>query len=146
MYMNKINVTDARKDMSSFFDSVIHEKPIILKRRKYEAVLVERTLLQMMLEYANISVSCVESKGKWIYRASNLDVFAEGESKVEAEDNLCHALVKYANDVYDNFMFYYYGQNIKNKLPYIFNILLCETNEDVKKILVYQKVKKKTSK
>ena len=25
--MNKINVTDARKDMSSFFDSVIHEKP-----------------------------------------------------------------------------------------------------------------------
>ena len=50
--MNKINVTDARKDMSSFFDSVIHEKPIILKRRKYEAVLAERSLLQMMLEYA----------------------------------------------------------------------------------------------
>ena len=34
--MNKINVTDARKDMSTFFDNVIHEKPIILKKRKYE--------------------------------------------------------------------------------------------------------------
>ena len=32
--MNKINVTDARKEMSNFFDSVIFEKPIILKRRK----------------------------------------------------------------------------------------------------------------
>ena len=39
--MNKINVTDARKDMSSFFDSVIHEKPIILKRRKYDPVIVD---------------------------------------------------------------------------------------------------------
>ena len=46
--MNKINVTDARKDMSSFFDSVIHEKPVILKRRKYEAVLVEKSLLKMI--------------------------------------------------------------------------------------------------
>ena len=144
--MNKINVTDARKDMSSFFDSVIHEKPIILKRRKYEAVLAERSLLQMMLEYAKINVSQVEGKDKWIYRATELDVLAEGETKVEAEANLCEALVKYANDVYDNFMFYYYGQNIKSKLPYIFNILLCESAEEVKNIIIYNKTKKKSSK
>ena len=115
--MNKINVTDARKDMSSFFDSVIHQKPIILKRRKYEAVLVEKSLLSLMLEYATIAVSVVEGKGKWIYRASSLDVIGEGETKVDAEANLCLALKEYANDVYDNFMFYYYGQNIKSKLP-----------------------------
>ena len=141
--MNKINVTDARKDMSSFFDSVIHQKPIILKRRKYEAVLVERSLLQLMLEYATISVSVNEGKGKWIYRATALDVFGEAESKIDAENNLCLALQAYANDVYDNFMFYYYGQNIKAKLPFIFNILLCEDVEEIKKILVYNKVKKK---
>lgn len=141
--MNKINVTDARKDMSSFFDSVIHQKPIILKRRKYEAVLVERSLLQLMLEYATISVSTNEGKGKWIYRASALDIIAEGESKIDAETNLCIALQAYANEVYDNFMFYYYGQNIKAKLPFIFNILLCEDVEDVRKILVYNKIKKK---
>ena len=141
--MNKINVTDARKDMSTFFDNVIHEKPIILKRRKYEAVLVEISLLQMMLEYATISVSCVEGKNKWIYRATDLDVFGEGETKVDAEASLCEALLKYANEVYDNFMFYYYGQNIKAKLPFIFNILLCESTDDVKKILNYTKIKKK---
>ena len=141
--MNKINVTDARKDMSSFFDSVIHQKPIILKRRKYEAVLVERSLLQLMLEYATISVSTNEGKGKWIYRASALDIIAEGESKIDAETNLCIALQAYANEVYDNFMLYYYGQNIKAKLPFIFNILLCEDVEDVRKILVYNKIKKK---
>ena len=141
--MNKINVTDARKDMSSFFDSVIHEKPIILKRRKYEAVLAERSLLQMMLEYAKINVSCVQSKDKWVYRATNLDVFGEGESKIDAENSLCEALFKYANDVYDNFMFYYYGQNIKAKLPYIFNILLCENSEEVKNLLHYPAPKKK---
>ena len=129
--------------MSSFFDSVIHEKPIILKRRKYEAVLAERSLLQMMLEYAKINVTCVQSKDKWVYRASTLDVFGEGESKLDAENNLCEALLKYANDVYDNFMFYYYGQNIKSKLPYIFNILLCENIEDVKNILNYPVPKKK---
>lgn len=141
--MKSINVTDARKDMSSFFDSVIHEKPLILKRRKYEAVLVEKSLMAMMLEYAKINVSSMESEKKWIYRASDLDVFGEGESKVEALNALCEALINYANEVYDNFMFYYYGQNIKSKLPYIFNILLCESIEDVKNILVYCKTKKK---
>ena len=144
--MKKINVTDARKDMSAFFDSVIHEKPMILKRRKYEAVLVERSLLQMMLEYATIEVSCVQGKDKWIYRASKLDVIAEGSTKVEAEENLCEELVKYAEEVYDNFMFYYYGQNIKSKLPYIFHILNCEDIEEVKNILVYTKKKQKSTK
>ena len=141
--MKSINVTDARKDMSSFFDSVIHEKPLILKRRKYEAVLVEKSLMSMMLEYAKINVSSMESEKKWIYRASDLDVFGEGESKVDALNALCEALINYANEVYDNFMFYYYGQNIKSKLPYIFNIHLCESIEDVKNILVYCKTKKK---
>lgn len=141
--MNKINVTDARKDMSSFFDSVIHEKPIILKRRKYEAVLVERSLLSMMLEYASINVSCLESNGKWLYRAKDLDIIAEGETKIEAENNLCLELSKYANDVYDNFMYYYYGQNIKNRLPYVFRILLCDSIEEIKDYFVYiQKPKK----
>ena len=144
--MNKINVTDARKDMSSFFDSVIHEKPIILKRRKYEAVLVERSLLSMMLEYASIHVSCFEDKGKWTYRAKDLDVMAEGETKVEAEDNLCLELSKYANDVYDNFMYYYYGQNIKSRLPYVFRILLCEQPSEIKEFLVYNSQKPKKNK
>lgn len=144
--MNKINVTDARKDMSSFFDSVIHEKPIILKRRKYEAVLAEKSLLAMMLEYATINVITIEGKGKWTYRATTLDITGEGETKVEAEDKLCEQLLSYANDVYDNFMFYYYGQNIKSKLPYIFNILLCEDANDVKRILNYKQNVKKNKK
>ena len=144
--MKKINVTDARKDMSSFFDSVIHEKPIILKRRKYEAVLVERSLLQMMLEYATINVNCVQSDGKWIYQATDLDIFAEGETKIEAENNLCDTLISFANEVYDNFMFYYYGQNIKAKLPFIFHILNCDDVNDVKNILNYNKKKPKNKK
>lgn len=141
--MKSINVTDARKDMSSFFDSVIHEKPLILKRRKYEAVLVEKSLMAMMLEYAKINVSSMQSENKWIYRAVDLDIFGEGESKVDALASLCEALLNYANEVYDNFMFYYYGQNIKSKLPYIFNILLCESIDDVKNILIFNKTKKK---
>ena len=144
--MNKINVTDARKDMSSFFDSVIHEKPIILKRRKYEAVLAEKSLLAMMLEYATINIIPIEGKDGFTYRSSLLDITGNGKTKIEAEDNLCEALLKYANDVYDNFMFYYYGQNIRSKLPYIFNILLCEDKEDVKKILNYKQEKKKAKK
>ena len=144
--MNKINVTDARKDMSSFFDSVIHEKPIILKRRKYEAVLVERSLLSMMLEYATINVSTLENNGKWTYRAKDLDIIAQGETKIEAEDNLCDALYNYACDVYDNFMYYYYGQNIKSRLPYVFRILLCEEKQEIKTFFVYEQNKKKKSK
>lgn len=142
--MNKINVTDARKDMSTFFDGVIHEKPIILKRRKNEAVLVEKTLLQVFLNPAKIKVKITSSsKSNQVnLYAIDLNVSGSGETRMDAEVDLCSKLLEYANEIYNNFMFYYYGQNIKEKLCFVFNILLCEDAEEVKKILEYQQEKK----
>lgn len=137
--MNKINVTDARKDMSTFFDNVIHEKPIILKKRKYEAVLIEKSLLDVFLSAQKIVVKTVVSEAhKVVLSASMFDIIAEGETRVEAIDKLCENLFKYAHDVYNNFMFYYYGQNIKDKLGYIFHILLCEDNQQLIDIMDFQ--------
>lgn len=146
--MNKINVTEARKDMSTFFDGVIHEKPIILKRRKNEAVLVEKSLLQVFLNPAQIKVKVTSSSKseKVNLYAIDLNVSGEGETRADAEMNLCEKLIEYANEIYNNFMFYFYGQNIRDKLCYVFNILLCEDAADVKAILSYQtdkKIKKK---
>ena len=145
--MNKINVTDARKDMSTFFDNVIHEKPIILKKRKYEAVLIEKSLLNVFLSAQKIVVKTVLSEAKKVIVTAPLfEIFAEGESRVEAIENLCVALFEYAHEVYNNFMFYYYGQNIKEKLGYIFHILLCEDNEQLKEIMDFQSKTKKSQK
>lgn len=144
--MNKINVTDARKEMSNFFDSVIFEKPIILKRRKYEAILIERNILKLFLQDSQIEVkSELDENKNTILWASKLNVWGKGETKAEALEDLCKNLMDYANDIYDNFMFYFYGQNIKDKLSFIFHILLCEDIEDLKKIIVIGKVKKEKS-
>ena len=141
--MNKINVTDARKEMSQFFDSVIFEKPIVLKRRKYEAVLIERNLLKMFLQDSMIEVKKETDKDKnCILWAEKLNVWGKGETLSESLNDLCKNLFEYANDIYDNFMFYFYGQNIKDKLSYIFHILLCETEEDLKKIINISSVKR----
>ena len=156
--MNKINVTDARKDMSTFFDNVIHEKPIILKKRKYEAVLIEKSLLSVFLSSQKIVVKTVVSESKKVMViAPMFDVIGEGETRVSAIENLCDNLFAYANEVYNNFMFYYYGQNIKDKLGHIFlefihkllplfcifHILLCENNEQLLEILEFQSKSKK---
>lgn len=141
--MNKINVTDARKEMSNFFDSVIFEKPIILKRRKYEAVLIEKSLLKEFLQDSLIETSLETDKDKnTVLWASKLNVWGKGKTKVEALDDLCKQLFDYANDIYNNFMFYYYGQNIKDKLSYIFHILICENDDELKQIIVINKSKK----
>ena len=140
--MNKINVTDARKEMSQFFDSVIFEKPIVLKR-KYEAVLIERNLLKLFLQDSVLQVKKEIDKDKnTILWVEKLNVWGKGESLSDATEDLCNHLKEYANDIYDNFMFYFYGQNIKDKLSYIFHILLCETTEDLKQILVFNASKK----
>ena len=142
--MNKINVTDARKDMSTFFDNVIHEKPIILKKRKYEAVLIEKSLLNVFLSSQKIVVKTVVSEAKKvIVSAPMFEIFGEGETRVAAIENLCDNLFAYATEVYNNFMFYYYGQNIKEKLGHIFHILLCENNEQLLEILEFQNKSKK---
>lgn len=142
--MNKINVTDARKDMSTFFDGVIHEKPIILKKRKYEAVLIEKSLLKVFLVDLKIDVKTISDKNeKVILQVPLFDISSTGKTRVEAIENLCNDLFAYANDVYNNFMFYYYGQNIKEKLGYVFNILLCEDNIQLKELLSFQPVKSK---
>lgn len=145
--MNKINVTDARKDMSSFFDSVIHEKPIILKRRKNEAVLIEKDLLKLFLIDSKIEVKSEQDKEKnTILWAHRLNVWGKGETKAEAIDDLCKNLYNYANDIYNNFMFYFYGQNIRELLGCVFNILLCEDEAKVKNILQFITTKKKNNK
>ena len=141
--MNKINVTDARKEMSQFFDSVVFEKPIVLKRRKYEAVLIERNLLKLFLQDSVLQVKKEIDKDKnTILWVEKLNVWGKGESLSDATEDLCNHLKEYANDIYNNFMFYFYGQNIKDKLSYIFHILLCETTEDLKQILVFNASKK----
>lgn len=141
--MNKINVTDARKEMSNFFDSVIFEKPLILKRRKHEGVLIERNLLKMFLQNSKIEVNYETDENKnGIFWSPMLNVWGKGETKSEAMLDLCNNLFNYANDIYDNFMFYFYGQNIKDKLSYIFHILLCESTDELKNIIVISKQKK----
>ncbi len=141
--MNKINVTEARKDMSNFFDSVIFEKPLILKRRKYEAVLIEKSLLKDFLQDSLIETTLeTDAEKNIVLWASKLNVWGKGKTKKEAIDDLCANLRNYANDVYTQFTFYFHGQNIKDKLAYIFHILLCDDNEQLKQIIVINKSKK----
>ena len=144
--MNKINITEARKEMSNFFDSVIHEKPIVLKRRKNEAILIEKNLLKLFLLNNKIEVKSEHDKEKNVVLwAHKLNVWGKGTTKIEAVDDLCANLSNYANEIYNNFMFYFYGQNISENLGFIFNILLCENNEELKKILVFSSQKKKNN-
>lgn len=141
--MNKINVTDARKEMSHFWFLSYLKRPIVLKRRKYEAVLIERNLLKLFLQDSVLQVKKEIDKDKnTILWVEKLNVWGKGESLSDATEDLCNHLKEYANDIYDNFMFYFYGQNIKDKLSYIFHILLCETTEDLKQILVFNASKK----
>lgn len=142
--MKKINITEARKEMSDFFDSVIHEKPLILKRRKNEAVLIEKELLRLFLIDSKIEVKSEQDKDKNIILwAHKLNVWGKGETKKDAVADLCKNLFDYANNVYNNFMFYFYGQNIKELLGYILNILLCEEEKDVENILFFAQNKRK---
>ncbi|MHB9010420.1 MAG: exoribonuclease R [Carboxydocellales bacterium] len=136
--LTEMNITDARKDISSWYNTVYNSsKPMIIKRNQREEVLVLRTDLQKMLlaNYSLIPEFLREDDGSTTLALDQLEIYVNGETTEDAINEFIEELKIYANDFIERSQLFLNAPNRRSHFPYILRVLLCDTNEEIRSLL-----------
>lgn len=135
-----INSTEARKNWSSFLDSVIRGRPQAIKRnRDFIFALNERQLRQLVIGYTfKVLLDEDPEEQVWIAELEGFDIVAHGKNKDEALQDLSNQLWDYANEYFRDFETMFAAPNRKNHFPYVLNVFLHDSQEQIRDLLECQ--------
>ena len=136
--LDELQFTDARKEFTSMYNEVFNSyKPVIIKRKKAEEVLVLRTDLQKML-LSNFTLKpeiLHEEDGSVTLALDTLEMYVNGDTLDKAIIELVQDLKNYAQDFIDRSQLFLNAPNRKSHFPYVLRILLCENDEEIRSFL-----------
>lgn len=134
----ELQFTEARKEFSTLYNEVFNSyRPIIVKRKQTEEVIVLRTDLQKML----LSGFCLkpevlhETDGSITLALDQLDIFVNAASLEEAIKELIEDVKTYAQDYMQRSQLFFNAPNRRSHFPYVLRVLLCEKDEEIRGIL-----------
>jgi hypothetical protein len=134
--MLTLNATDVRKEWGGFIDSVIREKPKLIKRsRDYIFASSLDMLNELLKAYTFTAELLTEADGSITASLKEIDIVVNGKDKEEALDNLACDLVEYAEEFYNEFEYWFSAPNRKQHLPYVLNVLVQDNVKKVKEII-----------
>lgn len=137
--MLALNATNVRKEWGFFIDSVVREKPKIIKRsRDYIFASSLDMLKEMLAVYKFNAKLYAEKDGTITTSLDEIDLVVNGKTKEEAIDILAADLMEYAEDFYNNFEYWFSAPNRKAHLPYVLHVLIQDDKEGVKNIIKCQ--------
>ena len=127
--MLKMSATNVRKEWSTVFDSVVREKPILIKRTRDQVFLSDVDFLNELLEvYTFHAALFTEADGSVTISLDEIDIIENGRDEQDARIKLAESILDYANDYYDDFAYWARG-NRKNHKPYVIKALLLADTE-----------------
>jgi hypothetical protein len=136
--LDELQFTDARKEFTSMYNEVFNSyKPVIIKRKQAEEVLVLRTDLQKML-LSNFTLKpeiLHEEDGSVTLALDILEIYVNGDTLEKAIIELVQDLKNYAQDFIDRSQLFMNAPNRKSHFPYVLRILLCENDEEIRSFL-----------
>jgi hypothetical protein len=136
--LDELQFTDARKDFTSMYNEVFNSyKPMIIKRKQAEEVLLLRTDLQKML-LSNFSLKpelLNEEDGSVTLALDILEMYVNAETLDKAIIDLVQDLKDYAQDYIDRSQLFLNAPNRRPHFPYVLRILLCENDEEIRSLL-----------
>ena len=122
--MYAINATQARKDWSAVVDTVTREKPLFIKRTRDLMVLAKLDTFEALLDaYIFHADVFVESNGSVTMSLKEIDLAENGADKNEARHKLANAILKYAEEYYEDFEYCARAER-KGHIPYVFKALI----------------------
>lgn len=134
--MLTLNATEVRKEWGGFIDSIIREKPRLIKRsRDYIFASSLDMLKELLKAYTLTSELFNEEDGSITASLKEIDIVVNGKNKDEAVELLAAGLMEYAEDFYKDFEYWFSTPNRKTHLPYVLNTLIQEDLEGVKGII-----------
>lgn len=132
-----LSATQVQNEFSQFVDSIIHQKPIAVKRNddifwSFSKQIAEELLAgyTLAIEYEN------EEDGSFFGSLVPLeDIVVHGKTMDDMIEDAAIQLVEYAQEYYQEFNKYYNAPNRRSHLPYILNVLSQNDIEGVKKLI-----------
>ncbi|HEX2925078.1 MAG TPA: hypothetical protein VHP38_02270 [Ruminiclostridium sp.] len=130
--MFTLNATDVRRDWSAVMESVVREKPQIIKRTRDYMVLTDIKLLENLLSaYIFTADQFTEEDGTITLSLNELDLAENAESETEARKLLGKSILEYAIDYYSEFSLWSSAPNRQSHVPYILKALIVDNAERI---------------
>ena len=136
--LDELQFTDARKEFTTMYNEVFNSyKPVIIKRKQAEQVLVLRTDLQkMLLSSFSLKPEILhEEDGSVTLALDTLEMYVNGDTLDKAIIELVQDLKNYAQDFIDRSQLFLNAPNRRSHFPYVLRILLCENDEEIRSFL-----------
>jgi antitoxin YefM len=134
----EIKFTDARNDFSNLYNEVYNGlKPIIIRRKQAEQVLLMRTDLQKELleEYRLKPKKLSENDGSITLALDEIELYVNADTIEDAVRELIQDLKIYAQDYIRRPQLFLNAPNRRSHFPYILRVLLCDNDDEVKALL-----------
>ncbi|MCL6448377.1 MAG: exoribonuclease R [Armatimonadetes bacterium] len=136
--LEELKFTEARGDFSTLYSRVFnHYRPVIIRRRQAEEVLVLRADLQkLLLEKYRLKPEVIrEGDGSVTLALDELELYANGRTVEEAAQELVQDLKFYAQDYLERSQLFINAPNRRGHFPYILRVLLCGSDEEIRSLL-----------
>jgi len=136
--LEELKFTEARGDFSTLYSRVFNlYRPVIIKRRQAEEVLVLRADLQrLLLEKYRLKPEVIrEEDGSVTLALDELELYANGRTVEEAAQELVQDLKFYAQDYLERSQLFINAPNRRAHFPYILRVLLCGSDEEIRSLL-----------
>lgn len=122
--MKTINATEVRKNWSAMLDSVVHDRPVYVKRTHDNIAMINLDLLREVLSaYTFTADKYTEKDGSITLSAVNLDLATNGKTEALAKKALASEIKEYAEDFYNEFALWSSAPNRKPHIPYVLKAL-----------------------
>ncbi len=133
--MQPANASDVRKNWGGFIDSVIRDKPKIIKRSRDRIIAMNLELMQELLGNRTLTVTLLEEDDGSISGViEELSLMANASSEEVLLDVLAQDALVYAEDYYREFSYWHSASNRKTHLPFIIAIISRNDVNSVKEL------------
>lgn len=124
--------TDVRREWSTVCDSVVHDKPVFIKRTHDRLWFSSIDLMKDILEkYVFTADQYSEPDGSITISLNEIDLVENGSNEKTARKKIGEAILEYAQEYYDNYSYYSSAPNRKSHIPYIFKALIIDDPEKI---------------
>ena len=125
--MLEMNATDVRKEWSSVIDSVVRDKPKIIKRTRDRMWISNlETMVEILDGYHFTAEQFVEEDYSITLSLNEIDLVENAGTVEECKKKLAESIMEYSWEYYNNYSYWHQAPNRKKHVPYVFKALIMD--------------------
>ncbi len=131
-----IQATQVRNSFSTVIDTVVRDKPVMIKRNRDNIMLMSDAQVLGLVQQCNFKATYIsEDDGSTTATLDGFDLVVNEKNPEQAHIELANELVEYAQEYFDQFQLYYSSNNRKQHFPYVLRVLLAKDLNEVKGLI-----------